>query len=224
MAANDYYYGHDNSHNDDFHRNRREDAPLPPLPATGLPSKPRPHEQHPHDISPVESPFDDSTYAYTGHDNYHQTPYDPTAPAASSNYSYNDPFADKNAIPLQAQKPGMNPMGVELENGGVPPQQFGSRNGRPPDGRRGWFKRPISWAVFVLSLVQLVVMIVEFIRNGMRNHKHSSDFYRLLTSPSFPNGLSHRDPSFLQPHDRPFAIRLDKHGRPLRPLHANINC
>jgi len=168
MAANDYYYGYDNSHNDAFYRSRREDAPLPSLPATGLPSKPRPQEQPSHDISPVESPFEDTSYpAYSRHDNYNHTPYDPTAPAASSSYSYNDPFADKNAIPLQAQKPGMNPMGVELENGGIP-RKLGSPRDRPPDGRRGWFTRPITWAVFFLSIVQLIVLIVEFIRNGMQ--------------------------------------------------------
>src|SRR6266480_3216357 len=164
MAANDYYYGIDGSHNDPFHGSRRADAPVPPLPPAGLPSNPRPHEQLPHDISPVESPFDDTAYpAYPRHDNYNnQAPYDPTAPAARSNYSYNDPFADKNAIPLQAQKPGISPMGVELENGGLPPRQFGSGRGRPPDGRRGWFRRPITWAVFILSIIQLIVLIVEF--------------------------------------------------------------
>ena len=178
MAANDYYYGYDSSQNDIFHGGRREDAPLPPLPPTGLPSNPRPQEQYSHDISPVESPFDDNSYpAYPRHDAYNQAPYDSTTPAASSRYSYNDPFADKNAIPLQAQRPGGDgvtspPTGTELEYGGLPPRKFGSRSGRPPDGRRGWFKPPITWAVFFLSFVQLVVLIVEFIRNGTWNRKN----------------------------------------------------
>ena len=60
-------------------------------------------------------------------------------------------------------------MAVELENGGLPPRQFGSGRGRPLDGRRGWFRPPITWAVFILSIVQLIVLIVEFIRNGMPN-------------------------------------------------------
>jgi len=70
----------------------------------------------------------------------------------------------------------MNPTGMELENGGLPPQKFDSRSGRPPDGRRGWFRKPITWAVFFLSFVQLIVMIVEFIRNGMQKSHRSTDF------------------------------------------------
>lgn len=192
MAANDYYYGYDPTHNESFHSNRREDAPLPPIPPSGLPSDSNPHINNTYDISPITSPFEDQAFPYNRPDSYKHAPYDSNTPAATSQYSYNDPFADKNAIPLQQQKPGadmstsnLNP---ELENGGYPHDPSGRRR-RPLEGRRAWFRGPITWACFFLSFVQAIVLIVELVRNGTAS-LHLILSFRILTILSRPHWIS----------------------------------
>jgi len=167
MAANDYYYGYSNSYGSSQTSNHRQNAPLPPLPTSNMPA----HTTS-YDISPVTSPFDDNAYPYSRPDPPPKpSPYDSSTPAASSRYSYNDPFADKNAIQLQQHKPGASfagsPTNPEIENGDFPPRDRSSRHDRPPEGIRGWFRGPVTWACFVLSFVQAIVLIVELVRNGI---------------------------------------------------------
>lgn len=168
MAANDYYYGYDNSYGSSHNANYRQNAPLPQLPTSNQPS----HTNNSYDISPVTSPFEDNAYPYNRPEPPPKnTPYDSATPAASSRYSYNDPFADKNAIPLQQQKPGASfaepPTNPEIENGEFPPRDRNSRFDRRPEGIRGWFRGPVTWACYVLSFVQAIVLIVELIHNGI---------------------------------------------------------
>jgi hypothetical protein len=97
----------------------------------------------------------------------------PAYDSDSYSHSYSnaeDPFSD-NAIPLQSKshKPRLDatasPTGA-MEEGG---HQF-PNNDRKTDKRStkkdGWFRGKITWAVFVLTVVQIVVFIAEIIKNG----------------------------------------------------------
>jgi hypothetical protein len=189
MAANDYYT---DSHSQDtaYNGGRRQDAPLPPVPPIQHPAD----STSSVNISPVTSPFSDQAYPTYPHPSQHnlQTPHSKSpAPtyyshgpdAAGSRYSYGgDPFGDQNAIPLQTQGYNNKPlpdvntsptyaMG-EAEQALPPP----GRKSRRADGyqdrderdrrKKGWFTGGITWAVFLLSSIQLIVFIVELVKNG----------------------------------------------------------
>lgn len=176
MASHDYYSQFDPRHNHNQH-NGRGDAPT---------SKPAVNTSH---ISPVMSPFEDRAYpsypqpSLPNVSQQHLT--DPESPLhharpgdAASTHSHNDPFTDSNAIPLQNQsKQSMNKMGgVGVTSSPIAAEMgYDSRAGkRRPSGRtrgkkkkQGLFTGRVTWAVFVLTGVQLVIFIVEIVRNGM---------------------------------------------------------
>jgi hypothetical protein len=151
MASNEYY--HSQSYRPTAHASpyyeysSRNDAPLP-------------------DIPPPMSPFDDHSHPYR-----HATP--------SQSYTGNngrlhddvDPFDDHNAIPLNGRKTKDN--GMSIVSPVEPNEQDDPfvRDADPTKKKRrkskdGWFKGKITWVVYVLSTVQLIMFIVEIARMG----------------------------------------------------------
>jgi membrane associated rhomboid family serine protease len=163
----------------------RTNGPLPPVPATASPSPYKVDTSY--QAQQVASPFDDSQYpAYprpAQQDNtssgrqsphYYGKPGN-SSPGYNSNYN-NDPFNDNNAIPLQNQgQDGHNKYGGGYAGAPSPTAGAGYAEhygGQPPDGGRrphkkqGWFKGKITWACYVLFLIQVAVFIAELVRNG----------------------------------------------------------
>lgn len=195
MAANDYYntsYGssaqqhHDTAYHGSGGQQEygRTNGPLPPVPAT---STPQPYKvDTSYQAQQVASPFDDSQYpAYprpsqqengSGRQSphYYGRPGN-SSPGHNNNYNNGDPFNDSNAIPLQNQGQdghnkygggygGASPTagaGYAEHYGGQPPDR-----GRRPPKKQGWFKGKITWACYVLFLIQIAVFIAELVRNG----------------------------------------------------------
>ncbi|KAF2670311.1 rhomboid-domain-containing protein [Microthyrium microscopicum] len=175
MASNDYYNTHGNSHqyggheDSSYHGSRPQDAPLPSLPSEAFshdaPSSTTAHSA----VSPFSTPFDD-------HHTY--TPYNQSTQSIDHPYSYTDsaqqdPFRDSNAIPLQtkhgasaydhvAPSPTAAMANAEqFGNGGYPP-----KDEEVSRGPKSWFKGKIPFAVYTISLVQIIVFIVEIIKNA----------------------------------------------------------
>jgi membrane associated rhomboid family serine protease len=169
MASHNYY--HDNSHtyggydtNQDssYYNSSRQalNSPLPPLP-------------HDEGVSPVnnsKSPFGD-----------HYATYSPSMQSLDQypqQTRSHDPFSDSSAIPLESQdhfhnynKPDEPKSPGMAERQPFPPYNGNSAT-RPENERRrdGWFKGKIPWAVYILSLVQIIVFIVEIIKNATLTH------------------------------------------------------
>ena len=146
MAANDYYT------------------------STAYPSRPyRDYDNHslpPLPSSHSQSPFNDSSYPYS-----HQTPSQ--SYAGSSGRNDGDPFDDENSIPLSGRKKHDS----TATDTPILPHQIEDPFVRDADPRKkrrrkmkeGWFKGKITWVVYVLTAVQLVVFIAEIIKNGECN-------------------------------------------------------
>jgi hypothetical protein len=152
MAANDYYNPLDTSA-----PHKRTDAPLPAVP----------HNQSQQSISPVTSPFDDQhryeypsthnlTHSMTPQSAYsetayhgassrpHDTPYGSTGPGAEAQ----DPFADKNAVPMHSYgKMGSSPTRYQAD-----PE--GRMYPAPQRQKKGWFSGRITWVCYILTIVQ----------------------------------------------------------------------
>jgi hypothetical protein len=159
MASNNYY--HDDYANPQqtsynasgYHdHDRRNDAPLPPIP---------------YDSSPSPSPFVD--------------PYGQPSAAPSSRYD-TDPYDDRNAIPLNErdhkhgsmhsvapilppQHPDDDPFVRDAEPGKKRRRRSDRRDDRL-DEDDGWFKGKITWVCFFMSTVQLAVFLAELIKYG----------------------------------------------------------
>ncbi|RDI83332.1 hypothetical protein Vi05172_g6728 [Venturia inaequalis] len=184
MASHDYYSQSDSRHNDTQYYSRAE-APLPPVPASPSfrPFKPTLNTSN---ISPVTSPFGDQTYPsypQPSLPNVSQPFADPDSPHyygrpadTTSTYSHNDPFTDGNAIPLQNQsRQSVNKLGgvgatsspTQAEMGYDHDPRAGRR--RPGGRSRGKEKKEslsigrVTWAVYVLTGVQLVMFLVEIL-------------------------------------------------------------
>lgn len=186
MAAADYY-GQYNPY-DQLGRNdtiRREDAPLPPIPTTS-PRPPKPHVDT--QVSPIQSPFDDDHYPsypkpsqpFAADTSYHNTP----SPSSQKPYSdpfadkhsqkpYSDPFADPHAIPMKSQKPGLYDINGDpvqgmhdAENQFKRQDSDPRRRGRRREPRGPWWKQKIAWFVWLITTIQIIIFVVEIIRNG----------------------------------------------------------
>lgn len=154
MAANDYYqhntsYHPSNAYHDqDYDRyDNRNDAPLPPLPAN--------------------SPFDDRTYPYS-----HQAPSQSYTGAGGRIHDDADPFEDDNAIPMNGRKhkhdsaTTISPiLPGQIEDPFV--RDADPRKKRKGRSKDGWFKGKVTWVVYVLTVVQLVVFIAEIVKNAV---------------------------------------------------------
>ncbi|GAB7357886.1 hypothetical protein MBLNU230_g0055t1 [Neophaeotheca triangularis] len=153
MAANNYYeqpgYGHD--HYNDYY-DRRNDAPLPPLPPPS---------------SQSQSPFDDPRYSYQ-----HQTPSQSYSGASGRIPDDADPYEDNDAIPLTGRRKKHDSTASVAPILAPEPVDPFVRDTDPHKKRRrkskdGWFSGKITWVCFTLSVVQLVVFIAEIVRMGV---------------------------------------------------------
>ncbi|KAK4504847.1 hypothetical protein PRZ48_002810 [Zasmidium cellare] len=149
MAANDYYNTQYTNHPSPYHDySDRHDAPLPPLPS--------------------HSPFDDGAHPYS-----HQTPSQSYSGANGRVHDDADPFDDGNAIPLNGRKPKhdsthtISPILPHEQDDPFVRDADPRRKRRRPVSKDGWFKGKITWVVYVLTFVQLVVFIAEIIKNGV---------------------------------------------------------
>ncbi|EMC98186.1 hypothetical protein BAUCODRAFT_121073 [Baudoinia panamericana UAMH 10762] len=126
---------------------RRNDAPLPPLPST--------------------SPSDDRNYHYS-----RQPPTRSYSGASGHIHEVADPYADENAIPMSGRKPKHHSATTispilphQVEDPFV--RDVEPRKKRKRLSRDGWFKGRIPWVVYVLSAVELIVFIAEFVKMGV---------------------------------------------------------
>lgn len=88
---------------------------------------------------------------------------------------------------------------------------------RRPSRRRkhGYFAKKIPWVTHITSLVQIIIFIVEIVKNGMSHFIYipSSGFCQTDSANaafSPVNRISHHDKTLLQSHDRPIALCPDK--------------
>ncbi|TKA29170.1 hypothetical protein B0A50_03680 [Salinomyces thailandicus] len=157
MAANDYYQSsyHPNPQDDYARFGYRTDAPLPPLPS----------DTHSH--SP--SPFDDDTYQYK-----HQTPLQSYAGSGGRIHDDADPFEDENAIPMNGRRPKHESSTTiapilphQQEDPFVRDADPDKRRGGRSKEKEGWFTGKVTWVVYILTAVELVVFIAEIIKNAV---------------------------------------------------------
>lgn len=157
MAANDYYQQSNSRYQlnpqDDYARfGYRTDAPLPPVPSTAH--------------SP--SPFDDRTYPYQ-----HQTPSQSYAGSGGRIHDDADPFEDENAIAMNSRRKHDSSTTIapilphEQDDPFVRDADPNKRKGRRRKEKDGWFSGKITWVVYFLSAVELIVFLAEIIKNGV---------------------------------------------------------
>ncbi|KAI7343731.1 rhomboid-domain-containing protein [Hortaea werneckii] len=157
MAAHDYsrqnsYY---TSPQDDYARfGYRTDAPLPPLPSSAQ----------------SQSPFNDTTYPYK-----YPNPSQSYAGSQGRIHDDADPFEDENAIPMSGRRPKHDSNATiqpilphQQEDPFVRDADPHKRRRRRRDKEKsGWFSGKITWVVYILSAVELVVFIAEIIKNAV---------------------------------------------------------
>ena len=152
MASNDYF-NHDarpNTHAMPYRDySERRGSPLPSQSAY------TPH-----------SPYGGDTYPYS-----HQTPAQSYSGASGGFPEESDPFDDGDAIPLNSRKAKHDSTHSIAP---ILPHEQEDPFVRDVDQRRkkrlkqddGWFTGKITWVVFVLTIIQLIVFIAEIIKNG----------------------------------------------------------
>lgn len=200
MASNDYYnqYNPPNTNPSATQHqyqgySDRHDAPLP---------------------EPPTSPFDDR-YA-------HRLP-SPATPSTSGRLQHDtDPFADNNAIPLRNKYKAHQTTAPVLHHDhdddfirDAEPRRRKAQH----DKKDGWFTGKITWCVYVLSFVQLVVFIAEIARNG-KLEGVTSRIRPLLTTYRRAHQVSHCDPSVIQPNDWAVSVCAHQHGGTVSAMHA----
>ncbi|RMY46719.1 hypothetical protein D0865_09119 [Hortaea werneckii] len=157
MAAHDYYRQNSYYTNpqDDYARfGYRTDAPLPPLPSSAQ----------------SQSPFNDTTYPYK-----YPTPSQSHAGSQGRIHDDADPFEDENAIPMSGRRPKHDSSATiqpilphQQEDPFVRDADPHKRRRRRRDKEKsGWFSGKITWVVYILSAVELVVFIAEIIKNAV---------------------------------------------------------
>lgn len=165
MASNKAYPEHEYNNNsyDNTYSNydRREDAPLPALP----PQQP-------------SSPLDDhQTYHYGNMDSaYRGNQHSDTAYRGNAQLSPtdSDPWDDGESVPMRQYKhpsesgnaPVITPVYDDpfVTDADPKKSRWGRGRGNGKE-KRGWFKGKITWVCYILSLIQLIVFIVEIVKN-----------------------------------------------------------
>nr|POF14030.1 hypothetical protein CFP56_03054 [Quercus suber] len=113
-------------------------------------------ETQPH----AASPFDDRVY-----------PYDRPSPSQRMRSDDVDPFQDETAIPMKGRT---KLSGSTASVAPMLPHQMddpfvrdvNQQKQTQGSSEQGWFRGKITWIVYVLTVVQLIVFIVEIIKNG----------------------------------------------------------
>lgn len=146
---------------------RREEAPLPPLPSSAFG-----YTNHHHHQSSIMSSSENSSHRPGGRR---------SDPFLGSNTEYyrpggENPFEDpthySDDIPLR-QNPHVgnaassSPSSPQHESNGVENMQGREhRRGRTPKKKSRFFKKTTPWAVYFFTAVQIIVFIAELIKNG----------------------------------------------------------
>jgi hypothetical protein len=132
-------------------------------------------------------------------------------------YSDNIPLKAHNQDPNGASPPWMQqptqyaPEPSAMEPAGPPVAAMRRQ-------KKGIFKKKLAWVTYTFTTVQLIVFIVELVKNGMFFHVlsaggHPTDFCSSIYRKPDPT------PPPVQPDDRPFAVRSDQHGSAIHPVY-----
>lgn len=221
MAANDYY----NSHPPD--QIRRSDAPLPalPIPLSSYSSyRPDHAGQADSPITPIDydanGPFHRhySQQSMGGDSKYYgaggggrvseQGTYADDIPLRSNLAKYStdggspskQPFAEENGLPYPTSEP-----------------QPGTNQKRKRKKKK-FFRLNNTWVVYVLTIIQVTVFIVELVRNG-RFHVVFMPANPKLTSLSYSYQDTNPDTSASQSNAWSIDLRVDQHGSSVRAMH-----
>lgn len=158
MAANDYYDSHS------IHSiQRRPEAPLPPLP----PSTSDNISQHESTISPVTSPFDDRHRIYEGHSEQNFGSHQGYHGGFGEDHDREqNPYSDDIPLSAKGNSDRFAPDHLRYDSGGAynNPDQSPALN--RTQRTRAIFSGKIPWVVYLLTTIQVVVFIVEIVRNG----------------------------------------------------------
>ena len=162
MATSDNY-------NSSYPGQRREEAPLPPLPSSASGYS----NHHDHQISPVISSSDDPSHGAGGQRSYQ---------SLGANHEYyrpggENPFEDppthySDDIPLRQNPPignaaSSSPYSPQYESNGIETMQDRDRRpDRVPKKKNRFLNKKIPWAVYFFTAVQIVVFLAELIKNG----------------------------------------------------------
>ena len=105
---------------------------------------------------------------------YTPSPYD--SPSRSYSGAGIDPYNDEDAIPLHRGKEQnfsqstLKPMLPHDEDNpfirDIDPGEQERKRRRRLQTNEGWFRGRITWVVFTLTIIQLVVFVVEIAKNG----------------------------------------------------------
>ena len=157
------------SYNSSYPGQRREEAPLPPLPSSAFGYT---NHHHHHQFSTVMSSSENSSHRPGGRRS------DPSLGSNSEYYRpggenpFEDPTHYSDDIPLR-QNPrdgnaaSSSPYSPQHGSNGVENMQAREhRRGRTPKKKSRFFKRTTPWAVYFFTAVQITVFIAELIKNG----------------------------------------------------------
>lgn len=185
MASNDYYHDTRNQHTDyDNYDNydRRQDAPLPALPpqqpSSPLDDRPYPYQNY----EQPDTAYRGNTYpqSQTPGSMFHGNTYQGNYASRHSPVDERDPFGDHDAVPMDNYKykhssqsstvPVITPVYDDPFVRDVDPnsnKRRWPRGARASGGKKnGWFSGQITWVCYILTLIQIIVFIVEIIKNG----------------------------------------------------------
>lgn len=167
MAANDYFNPSSN-----FDPRFNENNPPPPPPPSTKPApiytSPSPGSPSPYESSGRRHPNRDSQNTLFSEPDYYSNSH------GGRTYG-SDQYADDIPLKSNARHSGQGPWMNENtqyppspESHRLPPLDNSSTHQGRSRGRR-FFKKKIPWVVYVISLAQIIVFIIELVRNGMLN-------------------------------------------------------
>ncbi len=200
---------------------KREEAPLPPLPSSSFSHTGYQH----HPLSPVMSPEYDPSYRPAGRQS------DQTL---GSNYdyygsgAYYDPNHDSDDILLRPNPANGSADVFPHDNHRHEPTAFNSQlPNRDHKPRRSlktkgfFFGREKTWAVYFFTAVQVAVFIAELVKNGKQRPKIPANETNFSRCPyKYPDS----DPTPIQSYDWPFALHSHQYGGALCSLYAGNAC
>ncbi|KAI9667400.1 MAG: hypothetical protein M1821_000215 [Bathelium mastoideum] len=160
MAANDYYNvpysSHPNPDQNPSHSSHPKQDPY------GAP------------VSPVSSPFSDQAYPTYSSSRPLSVPKSTRYDGAALGDQTSDPFTDHNAVPLRSPNENLDNPKVRHYMTDSEGQLHPARRLSRDRGRRTWKERlfggKITWVVYFFTIVQLIVFLVEIIRNAVLTH------------------------------------------------------
>jgi len=182
MAANDYYNTASQQSNSQYQTYNPDPAPAYQSKPSSLHPSQRPAAAVASPVSPIqpgaspfEAPFDDHVYPMGGHDQYRQDSQN-TLGSDSRYYGQQggrqesqNSFSDNLPLRDYPQPPAKdNDTDHVYDAPAATPQNLEDGRKRR-SGLGGYFKSPkkkIPWVVYILTLIQSIVFIVEIVKNG----------------------------------------------------------